>query len=203
MKLPALTVALIASVSLPAVAKNSLSIEEAYDISSAGQVQFEIPVGSLDLRTHNSDEIIIEVRVKEQEDTWFSSWDLDDIHLEKEMSGDSVRFFIDADNAIQEWRVIVPSSVHLDIDVGVGEVDLEDVGNDIFVEVGVGEVDIDLDSDDYGRIDLDSGVGAADLSGFKNVDSERRLISESTLWRGNGSHEIRVEVGVGEIDVNY
>lgn len=188
--------------SFNALAGDSVRLEENFKIDANSTIHFDIPVGSLDLRTHNSDEVIINVRVKAQEDGWFSSdADLDDAYLEKDISGSKVRLEIDLDDTVQEWEVTIPASANIDIDLGVGEIDLEDVEKDIFVDVGVGEVDIELASDDYDRIELESGVGATDLSGFRGEDSERNLVSESTYWRGNGRYQINVEVGVGEVDV--
>ncbi|XOV77976.1 MAG: hypothetical protein ACFHVJ_13610 [Aestuariibacter sp.] len=187
----------------PVMAKDSVVIEERFTVDSDSRIQFEIPVGKLDLQTHDSDEVIIEVKVKDQEDNWFASPDLDEVYLDKRVSGNRVILEIDANDTIQDWEVYVPKSAHIDVSLGVGEVDLEDLTRDIFVEVGVGEVDIRLGEDDYGRIELESGVGAADLSGFKNIENERHFISESSNWRGAGRYDILVEVGVGDVDVDY
>ena len=73
----------------------------------------------------------------------------------------------------------------------------------VFVEVGVGEVDVRLADNDYRKVELETGVGGTDLNGFKGVSQERSIVSENTSWRGDGEYVISVEVGVGEVDVDY
>lgn len=202
MKKTIIAASLATIVTVPVFAKDSVHLEDRFEVREDSSVYIDISVGSLDLRTHDSNEIIIKVRVKEQEDKWFSG-DLDDVELDKDFSGSKIHLEIDADDTVQEWEVIIPASAHINVDLGVGEIDMEGVSKDIHVDVGVGEVDIELASDDYERIELESGVGATDLDGFRNAANERHFISQESHWRGEGRYRIDVEVGVGDVDVNF
>lgn len=201
MKHPLIAITIAALCTTSAFAKDKAFIDETVNVGTESTLHFDIGVGSLNIETYEGEDVILDVVVKEGDGDWFSSADLDNVKLKTRHSGSDYYFEVDEEDTVQEWRVRVPADSNLDIDVGVGEVDLEDVNRDLNIDVGVGEVDISLSDDNYREIELESGVGGADLSGFKNIEQERALVSESIEWRGKGEYRINVDIGVGEVDV--
>lgn len=183
--------------------KDRVTLEDTISANAESTIHVNVPVGSLEIETYDGDEIVLEVEVKEADNDWFKSVDLEDAEIEVRKNGDRIYLEIDMEDVVQSWQVKIPKDADLDIDLGVGEVDIEDFERSANIDVGVGEVDIYLSDDNYADIDLDSGVGGADLDGFKNVDRERAMISESVEWSGKGEHEINIDVGVGDIDVRH
>ncbi len=192
----------LALASTHALAKDEVYLDDKFDIEANSTVHIEVPVGSLEIETHNSNEVVVDIRVKQKDDGWFSSGDLEDVSLEKDIDGDRVHLEVDVEDTAQEWRVILPKSANIRIQMGVGEVEIEEASRDVLVDLGVGEVDVELEGDDYRKINLETGVGGADLDGFKGIERDRTIVSESIYWQGKGEYHIDIEVGVGDVDVH-
>lgn len=182
-------------------AKDKVTLQESIKLTPESSVHFEVPVGSLTMETYDGDTLELEIEVKEADSDWFNSADLDEVELMIDQRETSVLLEIDMEDIVQKWSVRIPKNVHVNIDLGVGEVEIDGFERSASIDVGVGEVDIDLDSDNYREIELETGVGDVDLRGFKNIDRERNLVNESIRWRGEGEYDIEIEVGVGEINV--
>ena len=164
-------------------AKDRINLSESIDLSSNAKVHFEIAVGSIQIETYDGDTMKLDIEVKESDNDWFSSADLDDVELKVTGDSDNIALEIDVEDVVQTWIVKLPKTANVEIDLGVGEVEIE------------------LASDNYHEIELESGVGGADLDGFRGADRERNMVNESIEWRGTGEYEIEVDVGVGDIDV--
>lgn len=188
--------------STASLGKSRVTLEETISIDANSSIKVEVPVGSLTIETYDGDDIILEVEIKESDNDWFSSADLDDAEIDIDKSGNSVHLEIDMEDVVQKWEMKIPKDAHLDIDLGVGEVEIDGFERDANIDVGVGEVDLNLSGNNYREIELESGVGGVDLNGFSNVDGKRKLVSESVEWRGKGDYELNIDVGVGEVDVD-
>lgn len=182
--------------------KDKVTLEETISVDANTSIHIEVPVGSLEIETYSGDEIIVKVEVKEADNDWFSSPDFSDAQIDIDNSGKKVHLQIDMEDVVQKWEVKIPRDANLDIDLGVGGIEIEDFERDAFIDVGVGEVDVKLSSDNYREIELGAGVGDVDLDGFKNIDRERAIVSENIEWRGKGDHDLNIEVGVGDIEVS-
>jgi hypothetical protein len=189
--------------STSAIAKSSVDFNERFEVPANSVLELNVPVGQVDIETYEGNEIILDVVVTESDDAWFSSTDWDEIQLEKDISGKTVSLEIDAEDTKQEWTLRIPKDASIDLDIGVGEVDIEDAARDVKVDMGVGSTDIELESDDYRSIYIETGVGDASLKGFDNIESTRSVVSEEISWRGEGKYMISVDVGVGDASVRY
>ncbi len=98
----------------------------------------------------------------------------------------------------------VPRGLPLEVDMGVGELDIEGLQRDVNVDLGVGEAEIRMDAKRVGTVSLDVGVGEAELIGAgARVEGRRSLLVGSEVhWsEGEGQARVRGDVGVGEITV--
>lgn len=188
--------------STASLGKSRVTLEETISIDANSSIKVEVPVGSLMIETYDGEDIIVEVEVKESDNGWFNSADLDDAEIDIDKSGKSVHLEIDMEDVVQKWEMKIPRDAHLDIDLGVGELDIEGFERDANIDVGVGEVDIELSGDNYREIELESGVGGVDLDGFRNIKDKRKLVSESVEWQGQGEYQLNVDIGVGEVEVD-
>lgn len=183
-------------------AQAKVVIEETIDIQSASKLFLEVDVGQVEINTHNSDEVVIDVTVKEADGHWFSSTDLDNIQLSQENSNNTLYLSIDAQDTNQEWKITLPEKINLELKMGVGEITANGLSKDIDIHLGVGDTEIELAEVNYATIELETGVGDADLHGFSNQETSRTLVSKSVEWQGSGKHEIKIDVGVGDVDVS-
>lgn len=189
-----------------AFADSQKRIVENLTLSADQSLDIKFPVGSVDIEIVDGDQLEIEIELKPQNsnwNNWFSSdKDLSSIKLDKNISSSHVTLEIDEDDLNQEWHIKVPRSAEIDIDLGVGSVDIDNLSNSAEVDVGVGSVAIDTDTNDFKRIDLESGVGDTRISGFSGDSSQKRqMVSSSSAYTGSGLYRIEVEVGVGDVKV--
>jgi hypothetical protein len=200
------TFALLSTVAATsAFAKDVKHISKTVKVDEGQAISLNVPVGSLKVETCTCNEVTLDIRVESSEGSWsiFSSGgDVDNAELSIRERRSSMIFEVDEDDTKQKWTVTVPVSSALNIEMGVGEVDVNDLNNDLNAEVGVGSINVDLQGDDYRRIDLESGVGDTSIKGFGDkVTTKRSIVSSSAKYRGDGEYSVTVEVGVGEADI--
>lgn len=187
--------------SIPALADSKITLNDQFTLPDNSIIHISVPIGSLNVNTHEANEIELDITVKASDDNWFGSDDVSDASIVKRIKDNQVYLEVDLDDTVQNWSVTLPQSADIRFDVGVGQVEIENAEQDVQVDVGVGEVELTLTSDNYKRIDLDSGVGEVELEGFKNAKHDRAMVSETVTWHGAGKYEINIDVGVGEIEV--
>lgn len=192
---------LLIALSVSAYAKESVVLEDKFTVPSEAHIVLKIPVGGVELRTHDGDTLSYRVKVEEADGHWFSSANLSDIKVDRAIHGDRVRLHIDEEDTEQHWVVNVPKHAAISIDLGVGSVEVEGASRDLDVEVGVGSAEVELSGNDYRAIELEVGVGGASLTGFNDHQSKRAIVSEDVSWQGEGRYDVKVDVGVGDISV--
>ncbi|MFY8285203.1 hypothetical protein AAEU31_17005 [Pseudoalteromonas sp. SSMSWG5] len=187
-----------------AMAKDSRELNHNFAVSGASQLEIDFPVGSLEVENYGGSEVVVTVRIEPKNDKgWFGSEvDLSDIELSHSQSAGSLNLKLDNDDIQQSWYVKMPKSMAIDVELGVGDIEINDASNSVDIELGVGAVRIDSALDDYKRIELDTGVGDTKIRGLKNdANTSRKVVSSHSSYRGNGQYAIDVEVGVGDIKV--
>ncbi|MDH3255365.1 MAG: hypothetical protein OEM62_10265 [Acidobacteriota bacterium] len=103
-----------------------------------------------------------------------------------------------------EGVVRVPKSVDVEIELGVGELDIKGLEGDVRVELGVGEINAWIERAKTRSVTLDAGVGEVELYGTDRRVAGRRsmLVGSEVYWdEGPGKARVFLEVGVGEISV--
>lgn len=203
MKKSYLAAALALIVVLPACADDSVTLKETHRVPTNSNLHFDIPIGEVELETHSGDDVKLAVTVSIKDDNWFSDDDLSDTEMQIEVDGYDVYFSVNKKENQQDWKILIPENANIDLDVGVGAIDIEGVEQTVKVDLGVGEIEVEMAGNDYRRIDLDSGVGDVQVSGLDNAEVETAIVSESLDWRGDGEYKIDIEVGVGGIDVTF
>ncbi|GAB3018155.1 hypothetical protein [Bowmanella dokdonensis] len=196
-----LIISVLALLALPVLAKDEVTLQDRLPAGSATLFVLDVPVGEVQIEAYEGTDIEYRVKVREADGGWFSSFDRDDVEVRQSSSSDRIKLEVDLEDTEQEWHVKVPSHLNLILELGVGEMNIENASRDLDVEVGVGSIDVSLAGKDYRRIELEAGVGEADLKGFTNYSSDRAIVSEEVSWRGEGHYEIKAKVGVGEVEV--
>ncbi|MCQ8879246.1 hypothetical protein NQT69_14640 [Pseudoalteromonas shioyasakiensis] len=205
MKKILLFTAFAAFLSAAATAKSEHEIKHSFTIDSQQSLDISFPVGSLEINTHEGNEIKVSIELEEKSNGWFDNSDnLDELTLDSEQTANKLTLTLDNDDVQQTWLVSMPRSLAVNVDLGVGDIEINDFANSADIEVDVGAVRIDSQSDDYKYINLDSGVGDTRISGLKNTaKSSRKMVSSQSEYSGNGTHTVKVEVGVGDIKLKH
>lgn len=183
------------------LATDSFEINKSIPIQQAQKLYIDVGVGELDVSTYDGDAIKLSVKIEKSRTNWFSSVDIEDAYLEQKSTENKLKFKVDLDNTTQEWTVLVPRYINMNLSLGVGDVEVNDLSSSLRLDVGVGSADVSLKSENYQRIELDSGVGDAVLKGFENVYNRRAVVKKEVDWKGDGEHKINVDVGVGDARV--
>lgn len=186
-----------------ALADTEKRISEKFMLDAKQSLSIDVPVGRIEINIVDSNEVSLEIEVKGKDQGWFKSdKDVSHVALGKHVSSGKVKLEIDEDDTNQEWVLNVPKFAALDIELGVGEVEINNLANSADVEVGVGEVTIQTQLDDFKKIELESGVGETQIKGFSGeIDYRRKVVSSEVTCVGKGEYSINAEVGVGEVKV--
>jgi hypothetical protein len=199
----ALTTVALFTGSFAADAKDVKIIQDSFTVEDNSNIKINVPVGEIELKTHDSDQVELRIEVEEKDSSWFDSVDVDSIELDKSINAKRVKLEIDEEDVVQHWVITVPRDSDLDINIGVGEAELKSVYRNVDLDVGVGEANIDVAlAENYGFIEAESGVGSADIDGVSGVKERRHMVGGEVEWIGEGKYQIEVEVGVGEADIN-
>ena len=186
------------------LAESFKTISRTIDASLLASVEIQAGAAEMDIEFYDGDAIELEIEL-EAERRWFSfrRGSVDDIDLVERTNREDIYLSIKDQKVQQRWRMKIPAKLALAMDVGVGDIELDDFSNSLEMDVGVGSVRVDIDDTDYAVIRVSVGVGDASIEGFgrDRVDNERSFVSADSYYHGDGVLEIDIEVGVGEVVV--
>lgn len=185
-------------------------VSSEFEVGEGQIIRIEIPVADIEIEAADRKSVQAELTLR-------CRWQLDDCRKTLEeaelVSRTSSRRLVVELTGVTKWRssqldvdarLLVPRSAALEVEMGVGEVDILGVEKDLRVEVGVGEINVWIRRDKVGRVALDAGVGQVELTGEDHTAHERRpffLGSEAHWQEGTGEARLDIEVGVGTISV--
>jgi hypothetical protein len=99
-------------------------------------------------------------------------------------------------------QLSVPRALAVDIEMGVGELDITGLEGDLDVSLGVGQADIRALRAKASHVSVETGIGDAEIRGGGSGTSSRGFIGSHAVWsEGNGRSAVRLHVGVGDATV--
>lgn len=202
-KTASILVLLAFSISM-ACADTKVTRHHDFEASQTGSVRIDARVGTIHVEPSDSGNIEIELVISEEDQRgWFRrSPDITAMDLNSQQRGDQLRLSFTEKNVKTDWVVRLPSGLEqLDIELGVGEVDVRAAEFGMYVDVGVGSVNLQAMEARTGRVDLSVGVGDTIIRGGSSTESRRALVSSETSARGNGDHAVKARAGVGKVEI--
>lgn len=171
------------------------TITESFNVGSGGTLYLKTDSGSVDIETHSSDQVLLEVITEGKS--------ADDFEVTHEVKGNNVNVFGDMDGGWGwsrqlkvQFRVTVPENYNLEIDTAGGSIDIEDLTGDIDAHtsggsISVGKVtgDVELDTSG-GSITTEEIYGPLDAhtsGGSINVTFANQLTEDAELNTSGGS----------------
>ena len=207
-------VLLIAAAALTTAAhagSKSREISQSFPIEDDRTLRLDLSVGEIRVEGADVDEIEAELRI---ECRWGSEEDcdrlLDKVSLEARTTSRRLILELVSDSSWRKTKLEiegdfrVPRNVALEVDMGVGELEIEGVIADLNADLGVGELTIRVPAAAVRSVGLDAGVGEAELFGAGSYVEGRRsmLVGSEVFWDdGEGEARVRADVGVGEATV--
>ncbi|QQX79205.1 hypothetical protein JK628_16825 [Shewanella sp. KX20019] len=196
---------ILALASTSAVAESTRTLNQSY-VYSGQRVSLDMEIGSAKFFATDSSEIKIEVVVEGADTSWLFFWgdtDLGAVAIESNVTATEISLMLsEQDNIEQQWIVYLPKQAALSLEVGIGDIEVTGLSNDIEIALGIGSARVEHQAS-FSSIDLDSGVGDVSISEQgKHLAVEERLVAQSYSSKDlSGEAALSVDVGVGEIVV--
>ncbi|MCP4203277.1 MAG: hypothetical protein GY769_15240 [bacterium] len=173
-------------------------------------VRFDISAAELEVTASPGKKFKVEILAECKRDRPDCREALDGLELSERTRGDVLTIELEGYPKWGKGRIeveaflTIPAELDFDLDMGVGEVNIEGLRGNLDLELGVGEVTIDTKPDHLRSVSLDVGVGDAEIYGdARRVEGRRSfLVGSEVYWaEGEGDKRIKVDVGVGEVTV--
>ena len=186
-------------------------LKRSFSLEADQAVRLDLSVGEIRVEGADIETIEAELRI---ECRWGDDEDCDRLleKVELEARSTSRRLIVEivSDSSWRKTKLEiegdfrVPRGATLEVDMGVGELDIEGVTGDLSADLGVGELSIRVPAAAVRSVGLDAGVGEAKLLGAGTFVEGRRsmLVGSEVFWdHGEGEARVRADVGVGEVTV--
>ena len=171
------------------------------DVGSAQGVSIDFPVGELRVVGVDGDnvEVRIELRCKHRHNCDDA---VDDSRVITDTRGEKIRIRVEGPKWHKDHHfkgyVEVPRSLALDVDMNVGELEIDGLEQDLDVHLSVGEVDVDMPESAVRSVDMDVSIGDASLRP-RGGSSVRGLLGKEIRWGdGQGKSRVEIQVSVGD-----
>lgn len=202
---------LFCAAAVPAAASSGdrvRTIEQDLPSDGIRSVSLHGPVGEVDVVASDDGPIRLRAVLECDDDGSRCRDAAEDVELQVRQRGDLLHLEIDdwpklGNRGLSvEVHLEVPRDRNLEIDWGVGEVDVDGIEADLEIDLGVGEVTVRAPERAIASVNIDTGVGEAELRvGGRSIDADG-FIGQSLRWSGGtGEAHIEVDNGVGEIVV--
>ena len=167
------------------------------------ELSIEASVGEIIIESSSDDTVTVELTIKPNTRMgWFRrDPDLSTMEIDHRVRNEELILRFDEKDVTTSWLIKMPAMAHTQIDLGVGAIEIFDISSEINIDVGVGSVDIEAPGSETGYVDLTAGVGDTYISARNKTDSRRALVSSESTAQGDGNKDIRVDVGVGDVNV--
>jgi hypothetical protein len=176
------------------------NLHEDHPAAGLERVRVKFPVGRLLIEASRDGQVHYDVQVRCRKERKCEEH-AEEVSLETSVSGGTLTLEIDQrhdwNNRIKLEGVLrMPPELALKLEMGVGEVTLHGLRDDVELNLGVGEANVRMREADVRTVKLSSGVGDATLRVGRRRMEGSGFIGHSVSW-GDGSGRARVEVDLG------
>lgn len=207
----ALTLATLGALAVATQARAVLLETDAhtYPVTAKHRIRIEFPVGELKVVPSDESHVRFDIKVR------CRGWS--ETHCEELAN----RLILDSDDSggtlhlrlhkFPGWnnhgmtvigQLSVPRGLALDVEMGVGDLDVSGIEGDIDVELGVGAADIRASRSQASHVSVNTGIGDAEIRGGGSGTRSRGFIGSHAVWSdGSGRSAVRLHVGVGDATV--
>ena len=209
MKFALLLAALALLPAVPAHATFLTTDPHTFTVSSRHRIRLEFPVGQLRILPSNDSRVRFDIKVRCRGRSEERCEELANrLVLDSDDTGGKLHLKLrrypkwntNGMTVIGELRV--PRSLALEIQMGVGELDIEDLEGDLDIDLGVGDAEIRASRAQSSHVSVETGIGDAEIRGGGSGTRSRGFIGSHAVWTdGGGRSQVRLHVGVGDATV--
>lgn len=193
-----LALTLVASLSCISTIAQAKQLNAEFPASDLSRLEIQNGVGEVRIEQSNDANISVEIDVKAAKKWFFNRAKVEEAELQSNINNGRLTLTVPTDDTEQQWLVKIPKGMALDLELGVGEIDVQAEASDIDAEIGVGSFKADVELAQYGSVDMSAGVGDVRLKTKAPVDASRHLVGGDLQYQGAGQAKINVEIGVGD-----
>lgn len=192
----------------PASAGDERTIRHRLPTGNASAVRVEVPVGEVWVEGTDGGELVVAVDLRCEEGRRRCPEAAQRVRLDSLSEGGELRLAIadwprHGDQGLELELVLqLPRSLALALQVGVGEVHVDGLTNQLALELGVGEAELHLPESAVGEVHVSVGVGEASLTVHQHEIEGNGFLGRNIDWKGGtGGARVSVDCGVGEVAV--
>ncbi len=203
------TAALVLVLAAPSHARDLQSQTKSYAAAGLHKLTLELPPGEVTLRSSGDDHVRLTVGIHcDHDDDRACERRAEDLDLDSDRNGDQLGITL-KDRTSWNGRhtdvrsiVEVPRGVAVSLELGAGELNVYDLGDDLEVAMGAGDATLHLRESDVGSVRVRVGVGDATLHTRTATYDGDGFISRTLHWGGgSGSARVRIVLGAGDVDL--
>ena len=172
-------------------------------------VSIELSVGQVSVEACDCNDVFAEMTINCEMNRSNCAERAHDVNLTSSMEGGKLHINVEgcpkfACGGLQiELTVKMPSSLDLTVDIGMGEAHISGIEGDLDAEIGVGELRITGLVDRVHSVEMESGVGNAQLNLPGPSPQATGFIGKQLSWyEGRGSADYALDVAVGDVKVD-
>lgn len=200
---------LLALLADPAHAARLVTDPHFYKVTAQHRIKLEFPVGELKVVGTDADQVEFRVTaVCDDQDDAACAKRANRMELES-TDRDGVLHLklsnypkFNTHSMHLEGELRVPRQLAISVDMGVGELEANDLSGDLDADLGVGQATVRTALATTGRVNAVAGIGEASIQGASDGKQTSSFIGANSSWNGGpGKAAIKVHVGVGEAAV--
>ncbi|MEY4373861.1 MAG: hypothetical protein RL760_27 [Candidatus Eisenbacteria bacterium] len=202
-------VVLLALLADPAHAARLVTDPHFYKVTAQHRIKLEFPVG--ELKVVGTDDEQVEFRVTavcDDDDAEACAKRANRLELESTDRDGVLRLKLENYPKLNrhgmhlEGELRVPRKLAVSVDMGVGELEANDLSGDLDADLGVGQATVRTALATTGRVNAVAGIGQASIHGAGDGEQRSTFIGANSTWNGGpGRSAIKLHVGVGEAAV--
>jgi hypothetical protein len=201
---------LAAPVATPVRAAMLVTDPHVYPVTSKHRIRLEFPVGELRVVATDEPHVRFDIKVRCRRDSDERCAEMADrLILDSDDTGGTLNLRL---HKYPHWNnhgmtvigtLSVPRALAVDIEMGVGELDITGIEGDLDIQLGVGDAEVRALRSRAGHVTVDTGIGDADIRGGGSGTRSRGFIGSHAVWdEGQGRASVRLHVGVGDASVS-
>lgn len=184
------------------------TLRREFPVQSGQEVRLDLGWGELHVEPGDGDKVEVVVRAACHHRRRDCEDRIRDIDIEGDLRRDALALEL---TGLSKWHgngveldvtLRMPRGHALDVDMGAGEVHVEDLESDVHVDLGAGEIRVRMPEEAVRKVRLDAGVGDANLrlSHGRIESSRHHLVGGDVRWdEGRGRAAVDCHVGAGEV----
>jgi hypothetical protein len=185
------------------------SISRSFPTHGADQLRIEFPAGDLRIEAGDVDEIQVVMTARCRHGGRACARRAEELRLVSDTRGRTRTFKLEGwpkfwnHGLSVRLEFTVPRSMAARIEMGAGDLRVDDLDGSVEVSMGAGDVNLRLDHEAIGSVRANVGVGDATLVRMGRRIHGSGFIARRVHWAGgDGPAAVRVHLGVGDVSIS-